>query len=69
MKQGTKFGIVTGVIAGMAAASGAWVMWGLWTGLSVVGTIALNKRDMGNPLQGISPRTLEHIQNVIHGKK
>lgn len=70
MRKGTKFGVVTGFAAGVALASGAWVMFPLWTALSVVGTHLLNKRD-DNPydINKMSPQVLQHIHTVIYGKK
>jgi hypothetical protein len=71
MKQGTKFGVITAVMAGIAMASGAWGMWAAWTVLSVAGTIALNKKDtdMIGGLAKMSPQSLEHMRNVCLGRK
>jgi hypothetical protein len=69
MKQGTKFGIITGIMAGIAMASGVWGMWGAWTVMSIAGTIALNKKDtdMIGGLAKMSPQSLEHMRNVCLG--
>lgn len=69
MRKSTKFGVVTGAMAGIALASGSLVMWPLWTALSIGGVYLLRKKDIESfDMSKISQQSLEHMRKVMRSE-